>query len=238
MPVLIGAFVAVLGVGAAVGIVLGTSGDEPRPSPRDLPTAAPSLAVPTPGPIASIGPGPTSQGGPTPSALVATPHPDPTPAPTTGAGGSQVVSMDAISITVPADWEANVYDVALSVRPTVGGILYLQSEILPNETTAAAILQDDIASMRESYPDLQICRDEQDVTLPNGPAGRSVTLCFTAGTQSGKAYAATNYVAAATITSGQDTILFYLSIFAADTEWNAALEAVIPVLASVNWKKY
>lgn len=242
MPLLIGSFVAVLGIGAAVGIVLGTSGDtDPSPSPQDLPTAAPSLAVPTPGPIASgpiasIGPGPTSQPGPTPTPFVATPAPVSTPAPTTGAGAGKDVSNQYLSITAPADWESAVYETSLTVSPAIGGNLYLESGYLKNPETTAVFMAAEIAWYKDNYPDTKICRDEKDSTLPNGPTGRSVILCFTAKTQTGNTYPASVYIAEAMVTKGQDTILFYLSIYGPDTEWNAIVEAVKPILPSIKWK--
>lgn len=241
LPLLIGGFVAVLGIGAAVGIVLGTSGNDPSPSPQDLSTAAPSLALPSrgpiaSGPIASIGPGPTSQPGPTPTPFVATPAPATTPAPTTGAGAGKDVSNQFVSITAPADWESAVYKTSLTVSPAIGGNLYLESGYLKNPETTAVFMAGEIAWYKENYPDTKICRDEKDSTLPNGPTGRSVILCFTAKTQTGNTYPASVYIAEATVTKGQDTILFYLSIYGPDTEWDAIVEAVKPILPSIQWK--
>jgi hypothetical protein len=233
-PLLIGGLVGVLGIGAAVGIVLG-SGGEPTPSPGALATAAPSIDLRTPGPVVSLAPIPTS--GPVATPVVATPAPV-TPTPGPGGGGTQDASIDNLSITVPANWEVEPDETSITLFPAEGGYVYLESVTVSGSLTASEVLQLDVDYFKENRADTEVCGAEEDFTLHNGPAGRSMYLCYTTESQSGNSYPAILFVAAATVASGGNTTIFYVSVFAPADIWDAVLTVVQPVLPSINWKLY
>ena len=239
MPLLVGGLVAVLGVGAAVGILLGLTGDsddDTKASPGVVSTAAPSLDAPTPGPAVTIDPIPTTTVvNPTPTPNVATAPPvTPTPAP----GGTQTVAVNVVAVTVPDDWDSETGDTWVRVFPSVPGNMYLESGALETPVTTAQLMQDEIAWYEENRPDAKVCREEKDFQFHNGPAGRSVHICYTAKTTSGKTYPARLFVAAATETRDGKTILYYMSIFASTENWEGVITAVNPVLPSTHWKLY
>ena len=244
MPLLIGGLVAVLGIGAAVGIVLGLSGDDddPRSTIGPVSTAAPSIDPRTPGPIVSVDPIPTTSGGPTPAPVTPRPvTPAPvTPAPTSGGsgGGTKTVGVASVAITVPEGWESESGDTWLRVYVPSSGYAYLESGVLNNPETTEEYLQADIAYYKEKYPDLEACGKEGDFHHHNGPVGRQAYICYTAKTQSGKTFPAVRGIFVATEATEQGTILYYMTIFATDEAWDAAISAVNPLLPSTDWKLY
>ena len=238
MPVMIGGLVALLGLGAAVGIVLGRGTDAPGPSASPGGTATPRPATPKPSTPTTPTPKPSTPA-PTPAPSLATPAPTPAPSTATpGPGGTKVAGAKYVSVTVPSDWEVKAEDYAVTVFPTVGGSLYLNSGALTAADapkTAAEWIKQAIAWRQEQFPDVKICGAEQDFQVFNGPPGRAVTLCYTATTQSGASYPATVFLFGAIVISGNDTLLFYQKIYARSDIWDDVIAALNPVLPSTTW---
>ncbi len=247
MPLLIGGLVAILVLGAGIGIALGLTKGDSKPGPSgNLLTPKPGPGG-TPKPIASAKPNPTN-GSVSPTAVPQTLVPaTPTPAPVTptvgpvtptpGPGGQQTVAVTFVSVSVPSDWTVSeLKDTYFSVYPSIGGQLYLESGYLTKATTTAEYLQGEIDWRKAKFPDVKICKDEADVQLPNGPLGRSVHLCYTAQTQSGKTYPAHAFIAVSVGTDGKT--LYYLKIYADAGDYDKVVDAVIPTLSSVQWKLF
>lgn len=141
-------------------------------------------------------------------------------------------------MTVPADWVVEADDYTVTVYPTVGGSLYLNSGALTGADapkTTAEWIKRAIARRQEQYPDVKICGAEQDFQVFNGPSGRAVTLCYTATTQAGTSYPATVFLFGAITISGNDTILFHQKIYARSDIWDDVIDALNPVLPSTTW---
>jgi hypothetical protein len=100
------------------------------------------------------------------------------------------------------------------------------------------VLQLDIAYFEENRADTEVCGAEEDFTLHNGPAGKAMYLCYTTESQSGNSYEAILFVAAATVASGGNTAIFYVSVFAPEDIWDTVLTVVQPVLPSIHWNLY
>ncbi|HEX4813918.1 MAG TPA: hypothetical protein VFV66_14325 [Nonomuraea sp.] len=230
MPVLIGGVLAAVVAAGAVGIALGARNDGPTPTPFPVPSQQAPRPTGTPAPVVSLAPVPTG-GGTAPTARPVTPTPAPNP------GGTQVVDVEYISITVPAAWEIDgVEPTYISLLTEAGGIFSMESGYIDGTTTPEDILQRQIEKRQAAVPDLEICRPEQDSTLPNGPAGRSVMLCFTAQTSSGQTFPATVYLQAGVSDGGE--VIYLLKIFASDDSWDAVIDEIVPTLDSLQWKLY
>ena len=245
---MIGLLVAVLGVGAAVGIVLGRGpvdqdpgtkpgGTSTAESPR--PTAASSLGPDRSAPPAAT-PSPTAPSTPRPS----TPEPTVAPTPTTGTGGTgttKEAKARYVSVTIPTDWEVKANDYTLTAYPTVGGSLFLESGALNDAgapKTTAAWIQGEIAWRQKQFPDVKICGAEEDFTVFNGPKGRAVTLCYTATTTTGTSYPAIVHVFGAIVVDGNETLLFHQKIYAKADIWKEVVAAVNPVLRTTQWSLF
>lgn len=238
---LIGGLVAVLGIGAAVGIAIASNKGNggPGSSQGAVATFGPRLS---PGPVVSLKPVPTQGPNPTitqPTPNAATPV---TPTQDTGGGGTggstQTVSNKVVAVTVPKDWESKVEDATILVLPPQGGNLLLDTGLLTGTVTATQFLKDEVAWYKENRPGFKICGEEKDFQIHNGPQGRGVTVCYTATTSSGKTYAATKFVAVGMQPTDKGTLYFYLSVFAADTDWDTVVDVVNPVLPTIQWKLY
>lgn len=229
MPLLLGGVAGAVLLAAGVGVAIGAGNSGPSPTPPFVPTPAPTttvVATATPGPIVSLEPVPTT--GP------ATPNPTPA-APTPGPAGTKLVSADTVEITVPEDWEVDKVETSLiSLITTGGGQLYLESTILDTTVTPQQILQAQLENRQASFPDVRICREEGDADLPNGPAGRSVILCYTTTTQSGNSFPVTVYLQAGVTDGG--AVVYFLKVYARDDRWDAVVEEVVPVFDSIVWK--
>lgn len=240
MPVMIGGVIAAIVVAAGVGIVLASGNNGgPDPTTQSLPTPGPTrsavvTAAPnTPGPVVSLAPPPTSSVvNPTPGTVT------PTPAPSTGTGGgAQTISVDYIEITVPNDWEVLEKDATfISLHVPAGGQLFLSSGKVDPATTAAKLLQDAVDTRKAKFPDVKVCIEEADSTLPNGPPGRAVGLCYTAQTQSGETYAATVFLNYGVTDGG--TTAYLLKVYAPDETWDAVVDQVLAVFDSIKWTLY
>jgi hypothetical protein len=235
---LIGALAAVLGVGAGIGIALGGSKDQ-----NDTGTFDPgaSQAISTPGPVVSLAPPPT-QGPQTPRPATqapVTPTPGPTPQQGGGSTGGRTIDAATYSVTIPTDWQVDKQEnTVLSAFTPKGGQLFIQSGTLDSQLTTAQVLKDAIDTRKAKSPDLKVCKEEGDAQFPNGPRGRSITLCYTLTPTSGAAYPAVVFIAALVDTSGDKPVLYFLKVFAADKDWDAVLEEIRPVLPSIHWKLY
>lgn len=244
-PVLIGALVAVLGVAAAAGIVLGRGSGEPDPgttvdSPASQAPGAstrPSLAPnESPSPTATAGPSqpvtPTPTPAPTPSV---TAQPTPTPSNT---GDTKEVKAEYVSVTVPSDWDVDAKSYWFTVYPTVGGSLFLESGALQDAAgpkTTAAWMKAETERLRKLFPDLTVCGEEKDFQAYGGPEGRAVMLCFTAKTSTGAAYPAKLHVYSAIVIQGNHTLIFHQRVYAAASIWPEVVAAVNPVLRTTKW---
>ncbi|MEO5705154.1 MAG: hypothetical protein ABIZ52_00095 [Candidatus Limnocylindrales bacterium] len=239
MSVLIGGLVAVLGIGAAVGIVLAAKGDdEPGSSQGTVATTGPRTS---PGPVASIKPPPTQ--GPNPTAVTPTGNVPTTATPTQNTGGgtggsSQTLSNDYVAVTVPKDWKSEVDETSVAAYPPLLGSLLLVQGAVDSTVTATQLLKGDVDWYKANRTDVTVCGKEDDYNLHNGPAGRGLTLCYTAKTTSGKAYPAQIFIAVGTQASSDGTFYFRLSVFASDDDWDAVVKALNPVLPSIHWKLY
>jgi hypothetical protein len=245
MSVLVGGLVAVLGIGAAVGIVLakGDGKDKPGSSQGAVATSVPRF---TPGPVITL---PPATQGPNPTANVPLPTTVvvlPTQAPATQdngngntGGDTQTVSNDYESVTVPKAWESDKDETTVQVFPPEGGNLYLATGYDKTAVTATALLKDEVDWYKQNRTNVTICGEEKDYGLYNGPTGRSVTICYTAKNSSGSEYAAVLFLAIGTqaATDG-GTLYFRMSVFAADEDWEAVVKAINPVLPSIQWKLY
>lgn len=245
MPILIGGLVAVLGVGAAVGIVLsgGDTDSTPQPSGNLLSFDPGGRPTPTPvGPTQAPptgGPGNPTPVPPTPVPPTPTPPPvAPTPTPATSTpGGGQTVSADFVSITIPNDWTVDeLTDTSVLVLTPVGGSLYLESGYLNVPQTTAEFMQGEIDRRKENFPDVTICQAETDVQLPQGPVGRSIHMCYTAKTSSGSTYQARVFVAVAI--SDDQKNLYYLKAYSEASIWDDVTGAITPTLDSIKWSLF
>lgn len=242
-PVMIGLLVAVLGVSAAAGIVLGRGPVDPAPS--TTPGRASASQAPGPSPRQSLAPNesPSPTASPRPSQPPpATPEPSeagPTPSAGTGDNGAtKVVKAEYVSVTVPVAWEVEAEQFTLAVYPTVGGSLFLESGALNDPAapkTTADLIRSEIERRRNRFPDLTVCGAETDFQVFNGPAGRAVTLCYTAATATGAAYPAKVHIFGAIVVNGTDTLLFHQKVYAGADVWEDTIAAVNPVLESTQW---
>lgn len=239
MPVLIGGLVAVLGVGAAVGIVLGLTGggDDPEPSSGSVSTAGPSHDLRTPQPTVVVVDPPTQE------PIDPTPRPDatrgPTPTQNTGGGGAtQVLGNDYIAVTVPADWTSDVDATSIAAYPRAAGNLFLEMGATEGAISATQMIQSELAWHQANRQDVEVCTDEVDYTFHNGPPGRSIRICYTAKDTSGNAFPAIKFIAVGTQEVSTGTFYYFLSVFARKEAWNDVVKAVNPVLPSIQWKAY
>jgi hypothetical protein len=115
-------------------------------------------------------------------------------------------------------------------------LFYLESGNLDDPITAEGMMEILIADRRDSFPDVEICLDEADSVLPNGPPSRTVILCYTGQTQSGNTYPATLFLEAGVSDGG--TTYYYLKVLSDDGIWDSVVEEVIPVFDTIRWKLY
>ncbi len=230
MPVMIGGVVAALVVAAGAGLALAGGNDGPQPTTPNFPTALPTQAVvvPTPGPVVSLQPVPTANS--------VNPTPGPA-APTPNTGGGQRVSVDYLAVTLPDGWE--VYQQSRSyidLFVPAGGELWLESWHADPATTAEELLGAEMAAMVSDHPDVKFCVPEGDFTLPNGPTGVKMGVCYTAQTSTGATYQATDFLAFAVSDGG--TIGYFFNIYAPDENYAAVLEDVVDIWPSIEWKLF
>jgi hypothetical protein len=230
MPVMIGGVIAAIVVAAGAGLVFAGGNDGPQPTTPSFPTPGPTqiVVVPTAGPLVSLQPLPTA-GPVSPTAVPVTPTPNP--------GGSQTISVDTVAITVPSTWEVIAQDetfIALYVPGS--GQLIIESWPASQRLTAAQLLEDEVAFLRSKHPDVTVCVPEGDFTLPNGPDGRKIGLCYTATTSSGSTYQATDFFAFGISHGG--TIGYYFSMYAGDEDYDSLLQQVVTVLPGLEWKLF
>lgn len=232
MPVMIGGVIAAIVVAAGVGLVFAGGNDGPQPTTPVFPTPGPTQVVvlPTAGPLVSLQPLPT--------ASVVNPTPGPvTPTPGPGSGDTQTISVETVAITVPSAWEVLAQDTTYIALYVPGsGQLTIESWPTNQPLTAAQLLEDEIAFLRSKHPDVEVCVPEGEFTLPNGPDGQKVGLCYTATTSSGSTYQATDFFAFGVSHGG--TIGYYFNVYAGDEDYNALLQQVVTVLPGIEWKLY
>jgi hypothetical protein len=233
---IIGGVVASIVIVMTISVALATL-LKPNPTPNPTPTTGggfpiPTLAVSTPQPIGN-------QPTPTPIANPATPAPaggTPTPSPGGGTGGGgtttavQTIDVDNIRVTAPTDWTVNQQkpDHIWLVRPA-GGLLILQSYRLIDSVTLQGWIDEEVASIRNTSPDVKFCVDEKDVTVVGKLVGKGFQLCYTVTPTTGAAYRARD-----TYVVGMDdtNTVYDLDVYAAEDSNSAMLQAVID---SVKW---
>ena len=235
MPVMIGGVIAAIVVAAGVGMVF-ASGGGPDPTPPVFPTPRPTSAVvvtpaPTSGP--AVTQGPLVSFAPLPTTVAPTAGPVPTPGPVAG----QTISVESVAITVPGNWEVLGQDSTyISLWAPAGGQLVLESWHANPTLTAAQLLEREVDGVRSKHPDVKVCVPEGDFTMPNGPPGRKVGLCYTAQTSSGETYQATDFMAFGASDGG--TIAYFFNMYARDENYDALLQQVVTVISSIEWKLY
>jgi hypothetical protein len=187
------------------------------------PTPGPTISIPTSGPGESHGPG-------------ATPGPGVTSAPGSGQGGNtQVVDVKNISVTVPADWVVKKQeDTKIWIARPGGGLLILISGKVEDTTTADSWLDDQLANLKTDTTSFEICHERGDSHLFGFATGRTVVACFSTKTQSGEAYSAIDWIAAAVDSSH---ILYQWEVYSRDDTYDEASDDIIEQAANtVVWK--
>ncbi|HUQ44598.1 MAG TPA: zinc ribbon domain-containing protein [Candidatus Limnocylindria bacterium] len=244
MPILIGGLVAVLGVGAAIGIVLGKGGDDDDKDPGAVGTPRPSLDLRTPGPLVSLGPGPTivpATQAPVTEVPVTQAPDNPTPVPTTAGGGgggnTQTAENDTVSITVPAAWEIHKKEPTwMVIWPPGSATLTLDSGILSGDVTTSQYLQNEIKWYKDNKQDVEVCKPEKDFAIWNGPQGRSVYVCYKSKSQSGNTNDYVVFIVANVTKTSQGNVLYYVSSSALASEWNDTVQMLQPYFQTIKWK--
>ena len=115
-------------------------------------------------------------------------------------------------------------------------MLHIESGFITDASTAQELLDAEVQRRKSTYPDVETCIDPNEGDLPNGPAGTSVGLCYTATTSSGKTFPATLYLKYAVTNGG--TTAYFMKIFANDEDWDAVVDEVVSVFDSIEWKLY
>ena len=236
MPVMIGGVIAAIVVAAGVGMVF-ASGGGPDPTAPVFPTPRPtSVVVVTPAPTSgpAVTQGPLVSLAPPPTTVAPTAGPDPTAGPVTG---GKAIFTDTLEVTVPNTWKVeNQTDVLISMFTAAGGQFYLESGYVDPAVTAQALIDAHIAAREAKYPDVEICRAQADSELPNGPVSRSVILCYTAQTQSGKTFPARVFLEIGVSDGG--TVLYFMKLYSHADLWEASVADILPVVDSIRWKLY
>ena len=237
----IAALVLVGAVGIALGVLLKPSGPGTVVVPSGGPIVTPKPVV-TPGPVESRAPVVSQAPSATPAPVV-TPvpvvsqAPVVTPAPSGGTAGTQTVDVANISVTVPGDWDVlTKEDTLIQVARANGGVLTLLSGNVDATETADSWIQGIYDSVKQSSPDVTVCRAASDVQVPSGPVGRTEILCYTAKTQSGETFSDIKYIVVGADASHH---LYDLEISAQDSIYDASINDFFAnALPSVVWKLY
>ena len=231
MMLIIGGVVLALLLVAGVGVVLAMSGGGGQGQANQ------TVAPPTQAPVTQAPPDDPDPTAPPDDPDPTAPPDDPDPtAPPDGPDGpvgpGETVEVANIAVTVPGGWEAAAQDPAVIQVSGEGGLITFFSADIGESPTLDQLLDGLQANLEESFPDVQVCGDPSDSTLPNGPAGVFVAYCYTLTLEGGQSVV----VADLYLISMQGTVLSYVEALTAAENLDAFLEASGPIVGSVQWR--
>jgi len=212
-----------LALAAIVGIVLAIGNAPPRPpelpgatrqnGPLALAAAAPPLLAGALGGRAGAAGGPA--GGP---------------------GGAGSVTTGTIALSPPGGWvvlQTTRMSVALE-DPRRLGLLVLLSGALSGSPSEDRFAQSLVNSTTQGTTDARICGTITTTTVPNGPEGLLVPLCYTLVPQNGKALQLYAIIFAGV--SGKVGTVVRLVTPARPSTLEAFAEESAPLLSTVQWR--
>ena len=235
-PALAGTIAVILLVAVGAGVAV------PQVLKHNPPPAVPTTTPPTttpPAPTTSTVPTTPTTAPATPTTTPATTQP--TSAPTTSStppttGGGNTASNSVVSVTLPNGWSVDSTststDLFLDGPSNVFAEFFTQQE--QASATLTGIFQQEVNNRLQKYPDTRICKQPTSATVPNGPPGEEMAVCFTVTPQNGPAVPYVDFDFAGL--AGGDPLLVENDIYAPRTISGQALaNEVGPLLQSVRW---
>jgi len=144
----------------------------------------------------------------------------------------------SVGTVLPAGWsvERRTDDELTLAGPHA--IVSLSQRHAAPDLIAGGLADDGLADAQRRYPDAKLCRPPVQVLLDNGPPGLEYALCYTVLPEAGGAAAADEVVAQAVFPGGGGSAqLLTERVVYADSDGEAALDELEPILKSLYWKR-
>lgn len=157
-----------------------------------------------------------------------------------GSGGGESASNSVASVRVPAGWTVDPTSTSTSLFLDGPDGLYLQfwTQQQSGSTTLAAVFQSELANRQQHSPDARVCEQPQQASVPNGPSGEAIVICFTLTPENGPAVPYSDLDYAALVPVGDLQLLVEADAFIpGDLSASAATKLIAPLWSSVRWRQ-